>query len=515
MQIDRRLTKRPAPVRPRRSFKLALPGFHFWLAVGALGILGALAVLLSQILLYARSLDRLPAGLVIASVPVGGLSNDEATARLNEVYSLPVTLDYRGNAIQLVPSQVGFTLDTQAMLAQAPNADPNLSLWSGLWGYLWAQTPDVPAPIPLQASYDQSKLESFLAEIATRYDDIGTPARANPDTLSFIGGSAGRTLDRESASVQINTALRSATDRKVTLLVKDEAAVPPSFENLDDLLYTDINLHQFTGMVHIYVSDLKTGEVVNIAMNNGQKFPVADGIAISGMSTIKIAVMVTFFRYKDGDLTPDEQLLFNGIFGESANAYTDLVLGIIGANNSGGGLVGANLVSDTMATLGLKNTYLAGLLDTLGAITTPRITPGNSRTDIDLNPDLYSQTSADDMGQLLVMVYQCSQGTGKLMDTFPGQFTAEECQQMIHFLSENAVGPIFLAGSAPGATVVHKHGWDLLPLNNVGDAAIIKSPGGDYVMTVYIHRDEPVPFDDANRLIVSLGTVVFNYYNHP
>jgi hypothetical protein len=32
-------------------------------------------------------------------------------------------------------------------------------------------------------------------------------------------------------------------------------------------------------------------------------------------------------------------------------------------------------------------------------------------------------------------------------------------------------------------------------------------------MTVYIHRDEPVQFDDANRLIVSLGTVVFNYYN--
>jgi hypothetical protein len=266
-------------------------------------------------------------------------------------------------------------------------------------------------------------------------------------------------------------------------------------------------------MVHIYVADLRDGDTLDIAMNDGQKLDVGDGIAISGMSTIKIPVMVTFFRYKDGDLTPDEQLLFNGIFGESANAYTDLVLGIIGAKQQGGGLVGTNMVSDTMADLGLKNTYLAGLLDTLGAITTPRITPGNSRTDINLDPDLYSQTSADDMGKLMVMIYQCSQGTGKLMDTFPGQFTADECKQMIHFLSENAVGPIFLDGSAPGATVVHKHGWDLLPLNNVGDAALIQSKGGDYAMTVYIHRDEPVQFDDANRLIVSLGTVVFNYYN--
>jgi hypothetical protein len=515
MQIDRRLSNRPTPLRPRRSFKLSFPGFRFWLVVAALGILGALALLLVQILLYARSLDRLPAGLIIANVPVGGLTNDEASQRLNEVYAMPVTLDYQGNAIALSPTQVGFSLDTQAMLAQAPNADPNASLWGGLWGYLWAQTPDTPAPIPLQASYDQSKLESFLAEVAARYDDGGTAARADPDTLSFVPGAAGRTLDRESASAQINIALRSATARNVTLTVKAQAATPPTFSTLSDLLYTDINLHQFTGTIHIYVSDLKTGDVLDIAMSDGKKFPVGDGIAFSGMSTIKIPVMVTFFRYKDGDLTPDEQLLFNGIFGESANAYTDLVLGIIGSYQQGGGLVGSNMVSDTMATLGLKNTYLAGLLDTLGAITTPRITPGNSRTDINLNPDLYSQTSADDMGQLLVMIYQCSQGSGKLMETFPGQFTAQECQQMIHFLSENAVGPIFLAGSAPGATVVHKHGWDLLPLNNVGDAALIQSKGGNYAMTIYIHRDEPVQFDDANRLIVSLGTVVFNYYNHP
>ena len=40
----------------------------------------------------------------------------------------------------------------------------------------------------------------------------------------------------------------------------------------------------------------------------------------------------------------------------SANAYTDLLLGVIG---QGSGLIGANTVSDTMQTLGLQNTYLA------------------------------------------------------------------------------------------------------------------------------------------------------------
>jgi hypothetical protein len=117
------------------------------------------------------------------------------------------------------------------------------------------------------------------------------------------------------------------------------------------------------------------------------------------------------------------------------------------------------------------------------------------------------------MGRLLQMIYDCERQRGGLLTILPTQFTAEECQQMLAILAENEVGPIFVAGSAPGATVIHKHGWDLLPLNNVADAAIVQSPGGSYVMTVYIHRAEPVAFDDANRLIVSLGTAVFNYYN--
>jgi len=112
-----------------------------------------------------------------------------------------------------------------------------------------------------------------------------------------------------------------------------------------------------------------------------------------------------------------------------------------------------------------------------------------------------------------VMIYDCSQGRGKLMETFPGKFTADECQLMIDLLKENEVGPIFVVGGSPGATVAHKHGWDLLPLNNVADAALVFSPGGNYAVAVYIHRDEPVPFDEANRLIISLATGVFNFYN--
>ncbi len=502
---------RPSPLRPRRRIKFAFPRFRFWLSVSALGILGSLVLLLIQILLLARSLDRLPPGLVVANVPVGGLTREAAAEWLTEVYNTPLTLDYRGNSFQLAPAEVNFKLDAGAMLAQAPLA-VNDSLGETLWAYLWAKPPPPPPPVPLQAAYDESLLENFLAAVSASYDDPGLPAAADLATLGFRPGSAGWALDRDAAFRLINAALRSPATRAVTLPVNEFTPAPPTFATLADLLAADIRRHQFDGVAQIYMADLQTGATLNLALRGGRPFEVGEGIAFSGMSTIKIPIMVTFFRYKNDPPTPDEQLLLNGIFGESANTYTDLILGIIGAYQQGGGLVGANMVSDTMAGLGLKNTYIAGLLNTLGAITTPRITPGNSRTDIDLAPDRYNQTSADDMGRLLVMIYECADGRGKLIETFSGQFTAAECQQMIDLLAKNEVGPIFVAGGSPGARVVHKHGWDLLPLNNVADAAIVYSKGGNYILTVYIHRDEPVPFPQANRLIISLATAVFNFY---
>jgi beta-lactamase class A len=511
MQIDRRIASRPGPLRPRRQIRLSFPGLRFWLIVTGLSILSALVLTVVLFLLYTRSEDRLPGGLVVADIPVGGLTEEEATARLNEAYSVPLMLDYRGSAIRLDPAQVGFTVDVNAMLDQVP--DKNTDLIGGFWNYLWAQTPPPPEPIVLKATYNQSLLQNFLADVASRYDEPGSPAQADPATLSFVPGSAGRALDREAAFTLIDTALYSSIERSVTLPVNDFAESPPTLDNLASLLYTDIRQHQFTGTVHIYVGDLQTGEALDIAMHNGEVFPVNDGIAFSGMSTIKIAVMTAFFRYQNEQPTADELLLLNGIFAESANAYTDLILGIIGARQAGGGLVGANMVSDTMAELGLPNTYIAGLLDTLGAITTPRNTPGNSRTDVDLNPDLYNQTSADDMGRLLVMIYECTEGRGMLIETFPNDFTPEECQLMIDLIATNEVGPIFVSGGSPGAEVIHKHGWDLIPLNNVADAAFVFSPKVNYVMTIYVHRDEPVPFDNANRLIVSLATAVSNYFS--
>ena len=106
-----------------------------------------------------------------------------------------------------------------------------------------------------------------------------------------------------------------------------------------------------------------------------------------------------------------------------------------------GALPGPLGVTADMQTLGLQNTFLAGYFYT-GAPLLQRIeTPGNTRPDVNTNPDLYNQTSPTDMGALLTGIYQCAtQGGGMLIAAFPGQITQEECQTMIDYLSRNKIG---------------------------------------------------------------------------
>jgi beta-lactamase class A len=209
-------------------------------------------------------------------------------------------------------------------------------------------------------------------------------------------------------------------------------------------------------------------------------------------------------------MTEDENLLLQRSLDESQNTATDLLLKTIGR---GDGLEGTLHVTDDMRRLGLSNTYISGLLDVVGSVLTPFATPANTRADLNLRPDPYNQTVPEEMGALLVMVHQCTEGGGPLMIAFPGQFTPEECQKMIQFLTENQVGPIFISGGTPGGVVAHKHGWDSAPLTNMADAALVFTPGGDYAMTIYVHREAAMIFDDANRMIISMARAVYNYYN--
>jgi beta-lactamase class A len=482
-----------------------------WLGIfSGVSLLAAVVLTVVELVLFSRTFATMPAGLSLANVPVGGLSEQSALEQLLLVYRAPLELHYKDQVILLEPAAVNFQVDTTLMLPQVNQFRSNDSFWTGFWDYLWlqpAQTNDV----PLQATYSRERLQAFLEEVAARYDRPGSPPKANPDKLGFVPGEPGHSLDVAAAVSLVDARLRSPSDRTVDLPITEQTAIRPGFDTLAELIRQDVSLFQFQGVVSLYLADLSTGRELELNLINQQ--PAEGRIAFSAMSTIKIPIMVSFFAHNEGALTDEQNLLLKRSIDESQNTATDLLLITIGR---GDGFEGTRRVTADMQRLGLPNTYISGLLDTLGAVLAPLGTPANARTDINTQPDPYNQTTAEDMGTLLVMIYQCSQGGGALMAAFPGQFTADECREMIDLLTGNLVGPIFITGgSSPGGVVAHKHGWDRLPLNNVADAAIVFTPGGTYTLTVYIHRDETMTFDEANRMLISMARAVYNFFNGP
>ncbi|MGW8252079.1 MAG: hypothetical protein ACWGO1_15670, partial [Anaerolineales bacterium] len=68
-----------------------------------------------------------------------------------------------------------------------------------------------------------------------------------------------------------------------------------------------------------------------------------------------------------------------------------------------------------------------------------------------------------------------------------------------------------------GTQTAHKHGWVSTNgiINTIGDAGIIYSPGGNYVLVVFLHHPDQLVWDPASALIADISRAVYNYYNIP
>jgi beta-lactamase class A len=175
-------------------------------------------------------------------------------------------------------------------------------------------------------------------------------------------------------------------------------------------------------------------------------------------------------------------------------------------------------VTEDMQSLGLNNTFLAGKF-TLGSPLLDIIqTPANTRQDVNTRPDPYSQTTPSDIGMLLQDIYQCAQDSGgALPAVFPESITKAKCQLMNTYLLKNRLPVLITAGLPEGTQVAHKHGWVSTNgiINTIGDAGIVYSLGGDYVLVIFLHHPDQLIWDPASELLARLSQAVYNYYNPP
>ncbi len=454
-----------------------------------------LALLVWQYMGYRTSLRTLPQGMTIAGLDVGGMQTDQVLALLEGAYVQPVELVYQEETLLLPPENVAFQFDPEGTQAAIEAATANRRNLDGFFAYLFRR-PAEPVAVAPVVSFSTERLDGFLNRVAEQYDRPPQPTVPLPEALTFRIGRAGYELDVATSREQVADALLSATHRRSDLVVRVGDAPQLEAAQLEQMLH--YLLDDFDGIASVFVKDLLTGEEVEINPD----------VAYAGTSALKIAIIVETYRVIDQP--PNAELtnwLTDTLGSSSSNFKANLLLrDIIG---EGDGFQGAERLTASMNYLGLVNTFMITPYDVV-ELPYRVVTPANSRTDLNTNPDPYMQTTARDVGLLLEMVYQCAHGGGTLPVAYPGLYTAQECQQILEIMSLNRIDSLIEAGLPAGTPLAHKHGWGP---DTHADAGIVFSPATDYVLVIYLYRPQWLEWDLSNPLVTQVSTAVYNYFN--
>lgn len=475
-------------------------------------ILTAFILLTIELILFSRQRANFPPQMVIGGIAVGNLDRQGSAERLLEIYSLPVELHYNDQVILVNPAIWGFELDLESMLAAADLQRTGDSFWTAFWEFLWG-TPSTAHAIPLDSNYSESSLRNYLIdEISARYDQPPTIARPYPGTLRFELGNPGTTFDLDEAVFQIENAMNSPSQRVANLPLENISAVRPSFQNLQTLLQQTIDLSRFDGLAGVYLMDLQTAQEIHFLYSFGDYFPTNPDLAFTAASIIKVPIMVSAYRILDNNSSEEASRLLSEMITLSGNDPADwLMEQFIDPDR------GPLVVTEDMQQLGLENTFLAGLFRPGSHLLQVINTPGNSRADLDTDPDLYNQTSLSDMGMLLADIFQCAEtGGGTLRAVFPEEITQAECQNMINLMAGNNLPSLITDGIPEGTRIAHKHGWildNLGLMTTMGDAAIVFTPTGNYVLVIFLYHPVQLIWETESVLIGDLSEAIYNFYN--
>ncbi|MBN1265766.1 MAG: serine hydrolase [Anaerolineales bacterium] len=485
------------------------PDILRWISVAFL--IAAVVTIFYELVSYSRSRAVNPETMTVAGVPVGGLTREETTERLVQVYGTDLELYYGEERILLNPAAVGFSLDTEVMIAAAEEQRSEAAFWQGFWDFLWNR-PAEEVSIPLRSEFSASQLETFLQDIAVRYDIPPLPPEPIPGSPTFGPGTPGKVLDIERSIDLIAESLNDSEKRSVVLVLDQETPLRATMQTLEILIKQNLDVEDFDGLASIYIRDLWTGEELHFSYYQNEDIPVEPDIAFTAASTNKISIMLSYYRYFDLPFDAEAERWVREMITESGNDPADWLMDRM---TDLGELPGPLMVTRTVnEDLGLSNTFIVGFYRT-SPILRIMETPGNQRPDIFTRPDPYNQTSAGEIGLLLSDIYACANNGGSLLAAFPGEITSQECQQMLDIMSENYLGSLIQGGVPDGTRVAHKHGWTQSPLDMVSDAGIVFSPGGDYVLSIFLWNDPEMIWTPTSRIVANLSKAVYNYYNSP
>jgi hypothetical protein len=431
----------------------------------------------------------------------------EAVATWERALSQPVTLWYEDSPILLDPTAIGFRSNNAVMLAAARSS--NSDNWLRFFNRLIDQENRSMARVNLDATYQQGLLDQFMQEVSLRYDRTASTANYDLETLTLRPGAGGRQLDIRRSIPLVDAALRNPINRSVTLPLVGTSASSASIQTLEDMIVAYLDSQGFifdgqTTIASIYIMDLRTGQEINL---NGD-------VAVSAASTIKVPIMLDYYRTLNLAPTDEEAFLMANSLLCSNNSSSNLIMQIIGGGDDI--FRGIADVTENAQYLGARNTFITAPFvlgvegQQLGSIARPPTSPNpNFNTD----PDPYNQTTAEDLGTLFGMIYDCANYGSGLMAAYPnGEYTQNECRQMLELMSANDLQRLLMGGIPVGTRISHKNGW----LENIhGEAGIVFPPNGrDYVISVFVWENTDFfSFTQAWPLIEGVSRAAWNFFS--
>ncbi|MDX1410270.1 MAG: serine hydrolase, partial [Saprospiraceae bacterium] len=271
--------------------------------------------------------------------------------------------------------------------------------------------------------------------------------------------------------------------------------------------------------------DLQTGEELSLDIDLRQGNPsyLNCEVIYASTSTMKVPIMVNFFRYLDwypAEGSDDYKNLIETMTRSGNVSANAMLLKIGGGFGAPAGateymLAGARSTTELVQDMGMENTFVVSFYDDEEDpeyYSTPGREAARSGQCPDTRADLYMQTTTSDMAVILNMIYQCAEnGGGGLIAAFPDELTPDECQMMIDLMSQNTEGQLIMAGVPESVKVAHKHGWTY---DTHGDSGIVFTPGGDYVLSMFLWADvEWLNVQISFPLMEGISQAAFNYFN--
>ena len=477
------------------------PGVGQWFTVAVL--VTTTLFLVIKVYQYAGVRETYPTGLTIAGVDVGGMNQQQASEVLSNRYiEAPIIIFHGEVSHEISPTDAEFQLDLEGMFTQADYEKSSQDFWSGYWGFLWGRPVEV-NPVPIQATHDRETLIQVLSQIKTLMDKPAQPAQPVPGTLSFQYGESGTETNIEASLDDVESALYRHINRESHLVIQPKQPERPDLNLLVRLLVNQIqDFEQATGGVgSLFIMDLQTGEEI----------PINADQPMSAIDLMKVPIVLETYRVLDQPPTlTQNELISNTLVVQVENESANTLLSMIAGQDDP--YLGADIVTNSMQRLGLQNTYMVTPydLDPRAGTAVPQ-TPANQFEDIRTRPNPYIQTTAEDIGTLLSMIYFCAQGNGgALQAAFGEEMTQQECQTILAYMLQNNIGSLIEEGVPTDVPVAHRHGW---VSDTHADAGIVYTAAGDYVIVQILYKPDWLEWEISSPLLADVSRATYNFFN--